>query len=145
MNYFSNLNNIEELKKVYFSFAKKLHPDLGGTNEEMKALNEQYDRAVTELGGNKSEAVYSVDLRPFIDKLIIIEGINIELCGSWLWISGNTYPVRKELSIAGAIYHSKKKMWYVKGAESASKKNTSMNDIRNYYGSKMVKTAPALT
>jgi hypothetical protein len=45
-------------------------------------------------------------------KLIQIPGISIELCGTWLWITGDTYPVRTELRATGCSYASKKKIWY---------------------------------
>ena len=33
------------------------------------------------------------EFREIIMKLIIIPGLDIELCGSWLWIGGNTFGI----------------------------------------------------
>ena len=36
-------------------------------------------------------------LREILQKIINFDGIEIELVGSWLWVSGNTYSYKKEL------------------------------------------------
>ena len=36
-------SSIEQLKKDYRAWAKKLHPDVGGSTEEMKILNNEFD------------------------------------------------------------------------------------------------------
>ena len=45
MRYFENCNTIEELKAEYRRLAMKNHPDRGGDEETMKAINQQYDEA----------------------------------------------------------------------------------------------------
>lgn len=42
--------------------------------------------------------------------MIVIE---IELVGSWIWVSGNTYPVKEQLKEAGIFWAGKKKKWYL--------------------------------
>src|SRR5665648_496381 len=42
-----------------------------------------------------------------IAKVISFE-VQIELCGNWLWISGNTYKYRKELKAAGFFFAPEK-------------------------------------
>jgi prefoldin subunit 5 len=43
MNYFSDCSTIAEAKKKYHKLAKSLHPDGGGTTEQMVELTRQYD------------------------------------------------------------------------------------------------------
>lgn len=69
-------------------------------------------------------------------KLAKIEALNLELCGTWLWISGDTKPHKEELKEVGAHWAPKKKMWYVSpiGAKRFHRKEQDMNSIRNTYG-----------
>jgi len=43
MNYFENCSNEDEAKDVYFAYAKKLHPDMGGSEEKFNDLKEKYE------------------------------------------------------------------------------------------------------
>ena len=81
-------------------------------------------------------------LREMLQKVIYFSDITIEIIGSWLWISGNTYQYRKELKEFGFKFASQKKRWYwhSDAFRKKSHKKLSMNDIRNYYGSTEVET-----
>lgn len=83
-----------------------------------------------------------VALTEMLSKIIHLSDITIEICGAWIWISGNTYQHRKELKEYGFKYASKKCQWYwhSESFKKKSKKPLSMNDIRNYYGSTEVQT-----
>jgi hypothetical protein len=39
----------------------------------------------------------SEEYKQVIEQLINIAGIIIEIVGNWIWVTGNTYPVRKQL------------------------------------------------
>lgn len=56
-------------------------------------------------------------------------------------MSGNTYSCKTELKSNGFRWASKKKMWFWHNPEEQVRSNgkTSMNDIRNKYGSQKVK------
>ena len=54
-----------------------------------------------------------------IEVLIHLDGIIIEQCGSWLWLSGNTKEHTKALKDAGCRLARKKKMWYWRPADAA--------------------------
>ena len=75
-------------------------------------------------------------------KLIIIPGLDIELCGSWLWIGGNTREHKEELKALSCRWSKNKKLWYWHHAEEGRKwrRGTySMNEIRTKYGSQTFK------
>ncbi|MFA8998025.1 LPD29 domain-containing protein [Clostridioides difficile] len=43
MDYFENIESLEDLKNTYKKLAKKYHPDMGGDDEVMKQINDEYD------------------------------------------------------------------------------------------------------
>ena len=81
-------------------------------------------------------------LRDMIQKIVNFSGIEIEIAGQWIWISGNTYSYRKDLKDIGFKWASTKKQWYWHSEifRKRSHKTLSMEDIRNYYGSTRVDT-----
>lgn len=137
-NYFEGIISIEELKKCYRKLAMQFHPDMGGSHEEMTELNTQYENSFKKLQ-NKDQNIND-GFRKVIDKIINLN-VKVEICGNWIWISGNTKSCRKELKSAGFWWASKKKMWYWHPEEDNKirKSSMSMEKIREKYGSKKVK------
>lgn len=138
------IKELDDLKKQYFQLAKKYHPDAGGTTIQFQELQAEYEKLLNNLLKGSSfnaeqkqnEIVIDKAIRDVIDSLINIENINIELIGKWLWISGNTYPVRQTLKSSGLVFIKKenKPYWVYKGVESKSRGKTSMEDIKKKYG-----------
>lgn len=137
------ISDIDQLKKEYFKLAKKYHPDAGGTKEQFQMLQAEYENLLKKLlSGSKlsseqqnNEIILDEALRKAIDAIIGLPNISIELVGKWIWISGNTYPLRNELKSAGFMFAPKKKMWYYKGTESSGRGDLSMEEIKSKYGS----------
>lgn len=160
MTYFRNADTLEELRIQYKELLKKHHPDNGGNLEDMQNINAEYDRLFkvlkdrheskqtskdnnkTDFDSMKYNFEEDIALREMLSKVIHFADITIELCGSWIWISGNTYQHRKELKEIGFKYAPKKKQWYWHSETFKKKGNKplSMDDIRSYYGSTEVKT-----
>lgn len=145
MKYFTNCKTLDELKKSYRKLAMEHHPDRGGDTETMKAINNEYEQMFNTLKNGSTSATDSTttesayDFISIIDKIIRIEGIVVELCGSWLWVSGDTKPVKDELKAAGFRWASRKKMWYWCPPGTAIKtSNSSMANIREKYGSRIL-------
>lgn len=147
--YFENVNNLEELRKQYKKLLKKFHPDNGGSEEAVKEINTEYERLFKALSSKKEEGDknysnnkkydYKADLklREVLNKIIMLD-VEIEICGSWIWVSGNTYGHKDQLKAAGLRYSGSKKKWYY--GEYSSKRRTSipMEKIRDLYGSEKV-------
>ena len=148
--------NLNELKQLYRAFALQFHPDHGGSEEAMKQINIQFTWLFESLKNKQNEeathahnegnwAGYSTTTETpeeFIDiisKLDQIQGIIVELCGRWLWISGNTKDNREVLKACGCRWSTNKKMWYWRHEEDFCKKHSSnrldIEEIRAQYGS----------
>jgi len=85
--------------------------------------------------------------REIIDQIINLAGITIELCGTWLWITGVTKQHREILKELGFIFAFKKCAWYwePRTYRKKSKKQMSMDWIRNAYGSDILNQREAIT
>ena len=147
MKYFNNVKNLQELKKQYRTLAMKLHPDKeGGDAEEFKILVNEYEILTKKLAkeNNKNEEEYNKDIEldkqymDIINELIKFDGLIIEVVGSWIWLSGNTYQAKETIKGLGFKWASKKKMWYLSPDDHPKRrgKELSMDEIKNKYGVK---------
>lgn len=154
-NYFVGITNMQDLKLRYRELAKRFHPDLNpdAGDEVMQHINAQYDdlaatMARTTPQGNPATPQEECDARDIaqayreiIMRIISIDGLTIELCGTWIWISGETYEHRAELKASGLYWSAKKSMWYWRPQEEAQHFNRrahTMDYIRAKYGSAKV-------
>jgi len=140
------LTDVDSLKKAYFKLAKVYHPDAGGTKEQFQKLQKEYEGLFKTImsGSNLSandianEIELDENLRKAVDAIIGIPQLNLELIGKWIWVSGNTYPIRNELKNAGFMFAPVKKMWYYKGIESAGRGKLTIDEIRKKYGTQAI-------
>lgn len=146
-NYFENCHTIEDLKKEYRKLAFQFHPDITKDDGEiMKEINNQYDEATIRIG-KELHKNYSIDneFKDIITALIKLkmENVTIEICGIFIWLTGNTKPYCKELGKDGLGLHwaNKKKAWYWKPSWYYMVKHEEwdLNKIRSVYGSTSVK------
>ena len=159
MKYFKDLNSMEAVKKQYRKLAMKYHPDRGGNEEVFKQINNEYEEAMEQAKINetrkaktkkeedfiKSQYMNSKNYRTIIDKLIVLEWIEIEITGTWLWLRGNTYKYKEYLkSEFNAQWSKSKKCWFISPNKDFRKtrgyKGKNMSDIRNIYGSTKIKS-----
>lgn len=144
---FSSFTTVEKLKTEYKNFAKKFHPDLGGSNEMMQYLNNLYHECLSRFHGQKSftgdkEYTYKYDKKTeqeILEKLyfaLTLEGAECLLIGCWLWILGDTKKHKEKLKENGFYWHSKKNCWYAKPSnyKKRYRGNTSLSEIANKYG-----------
>lgn len=150
MKWFNECLTMEDVKDTYKKLAKKHHPDLGGDNATMQEIKKEYAFASAKVlkGANLSQeetdsAIHnSEEYRKAIEAIIYLEGIEIEVVGFWIWVTGDTYPVKSILKEAGFFFASKKKMWYYRAEEYKCFRGgkNSMDDIRNKYGSEPIRS-----
>lgn len=129
MKWFKEINNLNELRKLYKKLVIKYHSDNGGDEEIIKEITAEYDilfkkfksnyensesyKNATEKQRQSYDSVKDKMLREMIVKLSKFPRLTIEVCGVWLWISGNTKAYKEELKALGLHYASNKKCWYI--------------------------------
>lgn len=147
MKWFILCKCLEDVKKRYHELIKKHHPDIGGDTATMAEINNQYEiaferlknvrRAATGETYNKESNETAAEYRDIIEGLLHIPGIMIEIIGTWIWITGETKPVKEELKKVGFAFSAKKAAWYWHSEEYSKRrgKNYTMDDLRQKWGS----------
>lgn len=149
-HYFDQAVTLEDVKAIYKKVARQLHPDCNpgkDTTAEFQAMQQEYERAFNRCKNihvNKDGETYEKEttetpemFRDIIDKLLSLDGLIIELCGSWLWITGNTKEHKDEIKSLGFRWSKNKEAWYLhfEPYRKHSKKTVDLNTIREMYGS----------
>lgn len=100
------------------------------------------DNASTDYNNTIYDWENDVALREMLEHIINFDGIDIEIIGQWIWLSGNTYTYKKSLKELGFKWANQKKQWYwhTEKFRKKSHKSLSIEDIRTYYGSTKVYT-----
>lgn len=132
----------EEIAAAYKTLIRKYHPDINPAGEQMtKLLNAARD-ALADYDAEKApqfetQANYGEDLAAAINAIIGLQGLEIEICGAWVWVGGDTRTHKDALKAAGYKWASQKKKWNYRpaGWKSASRGRVSMEQIRAKYGS----------
>lgn len=148
MKYFTDITTLDALKAEYRRLVLKHHPDCGGDTETMKQINLEYEQMHEQLKhawNTTHDAEHQCteapeEFRGIIEALLKMDGVEVELCGCWLWLSGNTYAYKDQLKALGCSWASKKKMWSWHHKEDGSRfyrGKRSMAEIRSKYGSQL--------
>jgi curved DNA-binding protein CbpA len=135
INYFTGVTTIEELKKAYRQLAKKFHPDLNrdtDTTKQMQDINNEYEYLFSRLGtesDKKNGHNVNDSFRDIINELMKEKyaAVTVEIVGSWIWLSGNTYNVKEQIKELGFSWSKPNKKWYFAGSELKGKKKGSLN------------------
>lgn len=157
-------NTIDEVKKQYKQLVKQYHPDLHTADEYdhfnalMGSINEEYDYIInhwseytpakqTATDGTQTtqkadttqtaSGEISPEMQAILNILNAVDGININIVGSWIWVDGNTRPVKDQLKAAGLKWHSKKVMWFWAPSDSKKRRyrgNTTFEENAEKYG-----------
>lgn len=124
--YFVGVTTVEEIKARYRRLAMDLHPDRGGDAEAMKVLNREYHEVLRKCHGTTSHQTTGEERTYYyneaveqavMDKLAEILRLNLPnvrvmLVGTWIWVDGDTKPVRERIKSHGLRWHHKREKWY---------------------------------
>lgn len=143
----------DAVKRAYRQACSKYHPDRNPAGEEMmKAVNAAYEvlQDFTGKANEDSTGDYSQGLNDAITFALGLSGVIVELCGAWVWLSGDTKQHREALKHSknslpdgyGYRWAPKKKMWYYRPADWSSKSygTWSIDEIRTEHGSTTIKS-----
>lgn len=151
MKYFEGCKTLEDIKRRYYELVRTYHPDKPENGEQeqevLKAVNAEYEIAFKmfkDIHRTAEGETYTKDteetpeiFRDIIIKVIRLEDVVVEVCGSWVWLTGNTRQYKDYLKESGFKWAKKKTAWYWHTGEYRkwSKQEYSMDDIRAKYGS----------
>lgn len=139
--FFKNIESLDQLKNEYRSQVKRLHPDVGGCEESFKAMQNEFETLLSKFQKGFTNEQKELDEK-LIKKINEIAHIlcDFEICGSWIWATGDTFSWRVELKELGFKFSRNKKAWYWKDGEfkKRSKKKFDMDSIRKLHGSQKV-------
>ncbi len=81
-------------------------------------------------------------MQEVINKLKEIEltDIKVEVIGSWLWVSGDTFKIKDNLKTLGFFYSHNKKAWFFNGSDHKINRAfcKSLDEIKNKYSSQEI-------
>ncbi len=155
MKYFKNIDNIEDLKAEYRRLAMANHPDRGGSTEIMQQINNEYSALFDRLKdvhkstrpdgprtyqAEKPTTETPEDFIRIVNELFRLDGLEVELCGRWLWIGGATMKHKDALKALGCKWSKNKQKWSWHFPEDAAfsykgRREWSMDKIRFMWGS----------
>ena len=129
----------DDIKTAYHAATKKYHPDVNPAGEEiMKLVNAAY-AVLKDFDGEikDQQSDYGDALNEALNAIFGLSGLIIEICGAWLWITGDTREHKNRLKQAGFKWAPKKRAWYFRPEEyrSRSRGSSSLEEIRAKYGS----------
>ena len=80
------------------------------------------------------------DFPEILDQLVRLKELDLEMIGSWLWVSGYTWKYKDQLKELGLQFAPDKKLWYWRPADERSGNSHPMpiDLIRDLHGSDTV-------
>ena len=138
----------EIVRAAYLAACKRYHPDLNPAGSEMmKLVNEARDslkeaKYPLEQSNESDPYDYGAEICEALNKIIHLLNIKIEICGSWVWVSGNTKEHWLLFKEAGFRFSGPKKMVYFRPEDQNRKYrkgSMTMEEIREKYGAQNIK------
>jgi len=145
IHYFTDCKTMDEVKKAYRKLAVELHPDKGGDEEKFKALGLEYEFVCKKLAAGEKVTAEEQEnsildaeaYKKAIDAIANLEGLIIEIVGTWIWVTGETRTHKDVLKAAGYMWAKAKIAWYFRteAHRSFNRRKMSLDEIRERHGS----------
>lgn len=147
--YFNKFAEIDETRNTFRKLCLTIHPDKGGDHAAFVEMKNEYEealkfaskresrKAADEMRKTNFDFTGEVAIMEAIENLMKIHGIEIEICGTWILVGGDTRPVHEQIKALSFRFSSNKKLWYwspyMQGYKKRGRKT--MKQIRSEYGS----------
>lgn len=146
MKYFTPTNELLILRNQYRDLAKKYHPDLNPTIDVsiMQEINNEYEQLLDAINNERgwhftmeNENIWQSKLVEMLKSFASINDVLVESIGDWIWISGETKPIKEKLKELGFKWAGKKVAWYWKNYRYFKKTNKKfeLDELREMFGS----------
>jgi len=132
-----------DIKKSYREKARIYHPDRNPSGADMmKLINAAYEvlknTQTLTVDENATLAEYPEILNKVLNEINTLDSLVIEVCGLWVWVTGNTKIHKDTLKEQGFKWAKNKASWFYR-PETAKSRNRykpwDMEQIRDAYGS----------
>jgi hypothetical protein len=146
--YFEGCFTEDDIKRRWRDLCKKHHPDLGGDLRTMQEVNAEYETSLRDMyrhtmDADKTEERIATDKETAakVQEIILLDGLIVELCGRWVWVTGSTFEHRAALKTAGFRFAARKAAWYWHKPGDAPGKHRawSLDQIRAAHGSMILR------
>jgi hypothetical protein len=146
MKYFLKCSNEQEIRDRAFKLKDVLELDKPENADLRKEIEDDYHASLSSLkpSTNSPEPKKKEYSQEEVLEKITPLGLDVEICGKWLWIGGSeTKKHRNLLKSLGCRWSSGKLMWYHRIAKHRSlcKDPIDYEEIKRIYGSKKVQLA----
>ncbi len=139
--YFQNLETVEEVLKTYKKLAFQYHPDINHEPDAcriMQEINAEYQNAIKALKNGEKlkdsfDEVKVANYPDIINKIINLKGVNIDICGSWVWLTGSTWLYAEQLKALNFHFSRSKKAWYWSSNKDTNFKVRGMYSLKEIY------------
>ena len=148
--YFDGYTTVDEIKTRYRELTKQHHPDLGGDEETMKAINAELETALASaMNGHYAEwrkenedrehAGFSAAVFADILRQIIDWNMTIEIIGFWIY-AFESFEYKDQLKELGFWFSKKHRAWIYSGDKKRKiRSRYTTDDVRGMHGSETVR------
>lgn len=167
LKWFNGCKSVKEAKSLYHKLCRQYHPDMSGsdTTAQMQEINAEFAEVFERLqqkeayqqhntahetdNSNTTTKQTAEKFMAIIQRLVKCEGLIIEIVGSWIWLSGDTFKYMRCIKGMGFKYSTKHKKYYLaddsNGARKRSRYTFEQICDKNGYQEIEAETAPKLT
>ena len=150
-HWFFGCKTEQEIKKKFHELMMVHHPDRGGSLQTCQEIVGQYHEVLrscqytgTEYNGERQTYRYEENREKEFEEAVnwamTLSFCQVELIGTWLWITGKTYLIKDILKDKGFHWASKKSAWcFHVGLWRRNKKRFELDDLRTKYGYEILK------